>query len=180
MDVLAEIVKNPMFGMVSLLLAVVSVGIAVRSRRVKRASWAIRSNNLFAGFTATLPALDIRYANQKVENLTVSRVLVWNSGTETIDGRDVAEAHPLRVAGVGSARVLDVTLLKANSEPCQFGARLEPNDGAVYLHFDFLDRDQGAVIQITHTGTSSKDVLLLGTIKGAGIPRKREIRQRTR
>jgi hypothetical protein len=40
------------------------------------------------------------------------------------------------------------------------------------LRFSFLDHNQGAVIQVVHTGTSSRDVSICGTVVGAGVPHK--------
>ena len=88
MEFLRPVTQNPLFGLVSLLisviLAVVGIVLTVRSRRVKRLSWAIRSNNLISGFSTRFPSLEVSYARHKAENLTVSKILFWNDGTETI------------------------------------------------------------------------------------------------
>jgi len=41
---------------------------------------------------------------------------------------------------------------------------------SLHLSFDFLDQEQGGIIQVVHTGKSSKDIVVRGTIKGAGNP----------
>jgi hypothetical protein len=122
MEVLARALQNPV---VTLVLGILASGVVGyffyrRGLRLKEPCWAIRSNNLVAGFTATYPLLEIRYKDAKVENLTVSKVLFWNHGADTIHVKDIAEADPLRLVGVAGTKILDVNLLATNSEPSRF------------------------------------------------------------
>jgi hypothetical protein len=41
----------------------------------------------------------------------------------------------------------------------------------VFLQFDYLDRGQGAVVQVVHSGAGGSKVKLRGTIKGAERPK---------
>ena len=179
METLARVVQHPLFGITSLIVGVLSLVLAYvfyrLSGRTKEPRWAINSNNLISGFSKKLPNLDIKYSGKNVENLTISRLMFWNAGTETIDQTDIADADPVRIVPVGQTKILDVELLKANSEPSRFLISRAP-DGAAHLEFDFLDKDQGAVVQVIHTGTSSKDIVLTGTIKGAGSPMRKDVK----
>jgi hypothetical protein len=51
------------------------------------------------------------------------------------------------------------------------------NPEAAVLSFDFLDGGQGAVLQVIHTGRSSDDISITGTVKGVGNPTRRNISQ---
>ncbi len=177
MEGLTPLVQSPVFGLVGLLLTVASLAFGFifyrRSRRAKEPHWAIRSNNLVSSFTARFPQLEIRYGNDKVENLTVSKVLFWNHGTETIDSDDIAEADPVRIDVVDNVQILDVSLLVSNSAPTRFAVTPDAR-----LTFDFLDKNQGGLLQVIHTGLSSGDITLKGTIKGARGIRLRNIKIR--
>jgi hypothetical protein len=41
-----------------------------------------------SGYAAQLSALEITYASRKIENLTISKLLFWNAGAETISRTD--------------------------------------------------------------------------------------------
>lgn len=166
---------GPLIGLISLSLAV-TFFILARRARLKRPTWAVRSNNLVRGFASRLPDLEILFRNKKVDTVTVTRIAFWNRGLATIDRNDIAAADPLRIAPHGGTRLLDVRVVQVSGESSRFEAALDGEGKAAYLRFDFLDRDHGAVVQIVHTGASSDDLSVVGTIKGAGTPVRRTTR----
>jgi hypothetical protein len=137
-----------------------------KSLRIKEPCWAIRSNNLVQGYSAQLEDLKIRYNNVNVENLTISRILFWNNGAQTIDKVDLDTVNHLRINCIGGIKLLDVKILTTNNQSCQFTAAIDNNKTNALLYFDYLDKNQGAIIQIVHSGMSSKDLTILGDIKG--------------
>jgi len=139
-----------------------------KSLRLKEPRWAITSNNLIRGYSSKLNELDILYKDHKVENLTISKILFWNRGRDTINRQDIATAEPLVIKSTEEVEILDAKILSNNNESSQISAELE-NSQQSYLIFDYLDYDQGAIIQIVHTGTSSKDIFVSGKIKSTEI-----------
>lgn len=180
MDTLTQVVQHPLFGVISLVVGVLSLLLGYvffrLSRRIKQPYWTINSNNLISGFSGKVHNLEIKYSDRKIENLTISQIVFWNAGSQTIHRTDIAAADPLKIVAANGIQLLDAKLLKANSEPSRFLVSKESSQTAAFLHFDFLDKNQGAVIQVVHTGTSSKDLLLVGTIKGAGSPIRKNVR----
>lgn len=174
MESLKDIVQHPWFGILSFLVTILSLVLAIvfynLSRREKKPYWSIGSNNLIEGFSSQVPGLEISYNNQKVENLTVSKIVFWNAGKETINATDIAEGDPLQIIAKGNIKILDIKVLKRNSEPSRFCEPDEPDLHPSFVTFDFLDKNQGGVIQVIHTGTSSRNISLKGTIKGVGAP----------
>jgi len=166
---------GPIIGLISLSLAI-TFFLLGRRARLKGPTWAATSNNLVRGFSSSLPELEILFRKEKVDTVTVTRMAFWNRGMATIDRNDIAHADPLRIACGDGIRLLDVKVIQINSEPSRFGAILSDDGKASLLTFDFLDHDQGAVIQVIHTGTGNNDLSILGTIKGAGAPTKRKTR----
>jgi hypothetical protein len=57
---------------------------------------------------------------------------------------------------------------------------VEADGTSAYIFFDYLDKGQGGIIQVIHTGLSSSDLTLNGDIKGARLekvkPRDRILR----
>ena len=61
------------------------------SIRTKEPYWSIVSNNLIQDNITQLNDLEVKYKRQKVETVTVSKILLWNKGGETIDRLDITE-----------------------------------------------------------------------------------------
>ena len=91
-----------------------------RSRRVRIPSWAVRTNNILQGYTTTLSELDIKYKDISIENLSITKILFWNDGAETIDKRDIALADLLRINAIGDTILLDASVIQVNNESSLF------------------------------------------------------------
>src|SRR5688500_3410655 len=66
--------------------------------KIKEPVYSIKSNNLISGSTSTLENLNISYKDYKVENLTVSKILFYNRGAETINRQDIETINPLKIS----------------------------------------------------------------------------------
>lgn len=178
MDTLAELATwlslNPWLTILSFLLTLLSVILAIaffiRSKRAKEPRFAIRSFNLVRDFVGRLEALEMLYAGQRIGNLTVTKIAFWNNGAETMNQEDIASADPLVAKLKEEYTILDASVLFMKNDANQFSIDVSEDGSQLLLTFDYLDKDEGAVIQILHTGKSSKDVELSGTIKGGGKP----------
>ena len=102
MEKIRGVLDSPFLAGVSLVLALVSIILAYiffrKSQRARTPSWAIRTTNLIRDYTSKLSDLEIRYRQQQVKDLSISRVVFWNDGAETIDREDVASTDPVRIA----------------------------------------------------------------------------------
>ncbi len=111
-----------------------------------------------------LEDMDIVFDGQSVPRLTKTLVTIWNAGRKTMRGEDVVDDDPIRLMFDG--KVLRTRVLRSTRGVIQFSA--EPGGygpNSVMCTFDFLDRRDGARIEILHTGTRNPPVLE-GTIKG--------------
>lgn len=136
-----------------------------KSIRVKEPVYSIRSNNLISGSVSTLENLNISYKDYSVSNLTVSKMLFYNRGAETITRKDLETIHPLSISSE-TCKILDSTVLQVNNPSNVLKASYDEDNKNVYVEFDYLDQNQGTVIQIIHTGLSSEDLKVHGDIIG--------------
>lgn len=136
-----------------------------KSIRIKEPVYSIKSNNLISGSVSTLENLNITYKDFKVENLTVSKVLFYNRGAETISRQAIETLKPLAIASVDTT-ILDASILQVNNLSNNVQVRYEKSNENVYIDFDYLDQNQGAVIQVIHTGLSSEEITVYGDIMG--------------
>jgi hypothetical protein len=153
----------------------IAVGIALyyKGKKAKKPRYDIKSNNVISGFKAKNVPLEILYSGQKVENVTVSKVVFWNAGDDTLDQSDIASTDPVRIQVTEGCKVLDAKRIYTKNKSNKIEIERQGESG-VLVKFEFIDKGEGAVIQLIHTGTSSNDVCVCGTIKGVGAPKTRQ------
>jgi hypothetical protein len=156
--------------------AIVSYYFYKKSIRIKEPCFDIKSYNLIEGYVSTFEGLEVSYKDQKIENLTVAKVAFWNNGAETINKSDITSADPIRIVGVNGSVILNSKTISANNKANLLSSKLHRDKNAVYIGFDYLDRQQGGIFQVVHTGLRSEDIKIEGTIKGATDLKRRSIR----
>jgi len=84
--------------------------------------------------------------------------------------------NPLRIATKSiDVKILDVQKLAVNSEASKVEVVLDTTKNQALIMFDYLNQGKGLVVQIIHTGVSSKDIEVIGDIKGIDNLGKRKI-----
>lgn len=120
---------------------------------------------MFSSISSKVPTLRIEWAGQTIDNLTVTKILFWNAGNGTIRRNDIPPNAPVRLLSVNGARIVEARILEEKDDANSFA--LSPVTGDSFdIGFEYVDKDEGAVIQIAHTGKSSKDISLTGRIMG--------------
>lgn len=128
--------------------------------------WSIDSTSLIKGYSSLFEKLEILYGGQKIENLTVSKIVVWNNGNETIDGKDIAIPPHIYLRDEENTKILDAKIIKTSTLGNGFEILEKSDDTILLLQFGYLDPNQGAVIQIIHTGISVLPLIVDGEVKG--------------
>ena len=154
---------------VAVVAVIVAVYFGVKTSKTRDPRYRRHSTNLVKDFTSTVKSVQMLYNSIPISNLTVTKILFWNAGRETIRANDITPADPLRISTLNGGQILEYTLLKMNNPPSEF--HLEIRDKAtINLSFNFLEKNQGAIIQIFHTGSQDKDIVLEGTVIGGHKP----------
>ena len=166
----SAVVENPelsvVLAAVGLLVGIVGTLVAVKSRRIRKPRFAVSGQNLIRDFAARLEGLDIRYRGQPISTLTVTKVAIWNKGSETIKSEDIASSDPLRISILGG-EILDIEVIQTTKPSNLFKVAMGSEDEAL-VRFEYLDKNDGGVVQLLHTGSSPAKVRVLGAIIGAG------------
>jgi hypothetical protein len=143
-----------------------------RSRRFKRVAYLVTTRNLIQDYSAKLADLKIEFKGKSPRSISVSKIGIWSDGSETIHGSDTAQADPLRLR-LNNAELLDAKIVSITLPASQFSIATDGDNTLV--GFDFLDKNQGGIVQLIHTGTSSKNIELSGSVKGASSLVRRSI-----
>mgnify|MGYP001130975202 CR=1 FL=1 len=172
---------NPWLSIVSFIIAILGVALAIifyiKGKKVKLPYYAVRSINIVRDSGSWIDSLKIHYSGQLIENLTVTKIAFWNAGRDTIDSRDIASAEPLTVRVKEGYKILDAKILHEKNKANKFSITTSTDQSYVTPLFDYVDKDEGVVIQLIHTGKSGKDIEFDGKIKGGGKPTKKFVSQ---
>ncbi|WP_460355351.1 MULTISPECIES: hypothetical protein [unclassified Pseudomonas] len=154
------------------MIAVGSVAFAVLAyvwaRKRTKISHVYLGEHLLGSASDSLPpAIVVQYNGHSIPRLTKSLLVIWNSGENTITGDAIVEKDPLRVQVGEDGKILSVSVLKSSRAVNDFRIVPYVNKQAneAILSFDFLDSNDGAVIEILHTSTDRKP-RLKGTLRG--------------
>jgi hypothetical protein len=156
-----------------LVLAIVSLVAAFifykKSLKTKEPIYIVSKISLIQNNISQMNGLEISYKDRKIENLSASKIVFWNKGTETIDNQDIIKQDPLRIECSENNHILEATVIGSNKLANQLSLEVRDSGKAAYLTFEYLDKNNGGIFQIIHTGISSNDIFFKGELKGAVI-----------
>ena len=172
---IAVVLNNSMLNFGSFLLGFVGVLLAVvfyfRSRNFKRLSFSVRSFQLLSNELSTLPGFSASYSGRVLSNLTASKILLWNSGTDVVSQADVAAGDPLIVMLPEGVEILSARIANMSTPPNLLAVEIDGSmRNMAQVSFDYLARREGCVLALIHTGRHTDDIAVKGTVKGGGSP----------
>ena len=116
--------------------------------------------------------MEVLFEGKRVPALSVSRIAIWNAGTETLRGSDVAPRDPLCILHPSSADILKVKIIESSRtalEVALTATSADQNSGQIT--FEFLDPGDGFLLEVVHTSTSVNTIGIAGSIMGARVVR---------
>lgn len=172
------LVASPWFGFVGFLLAIIGIAASIityqKSKKLKIPCYSIRSTSLVRDLVSKIEPLKIFYSDEPIENLTVTKIMFWNAGQDTINKQDIASAEPITLHVKEGYKILNPPKIINMKNPANRFS-LTSNQSFITLDFDYVDKDEGVIIQFFHTGKSNEDIQVLGKIKGVGELKNKEI-----
>ncbi|WP_430398234.1 hypothetical protein [Ferrovibrio sp.] len=113
--------------------------------------------------------ITVQYHGANIPRLSRSILVVWNEGEKTIQRTDLVENDPLRINVGADGKILTATVLKVTRDVNRISFdvnKSEPHE--LHIDFDFIDQNDGAVIELLHT-SEKPTAKLTGTVRG--LPR---------
>lgn len=160
--------NSPIAWTILAILAVVSFIYAIvcqhKNKEKKEFSYCLKFNNLIQKKKSDFDKLLITYNGQMVEDLCVSRFTVWNSGNRTLNSTDIVDSKELTISVADNCKILDTDLIYCSEETNKFSLKVV-DESTVKLFFEYVDVNDGLVVQIIHTG-SDDDIRIDCKIKG--------------
>lgn len=138
----------------------------VWTRRRTKLAYVFFGEHLLGSATDALPsAIDVQYDGTSIPRLSKTQIIIWNNGENTITGTDIVLKDPLRLQVGDDGRILSVSVIKTSRDVIDVRLIDQDHPCEVLLTFDYLDANDGVVIEILHTSTDRKP-RVRGTLRG--------------
>ncbi len=143
-----------------------------KGQRIKEPCWDIISNNVIQNGNRKISDVKVLYKRREVSNITISRIIFWNKGKETIYSEDINTINHLRIGTKSGNTILSLSILSNNNPSSVIRCINSPDMKYTNIVFDYIDQHQGAVFQIIHDGLGINDLEITGDIKGVKTVRR--------
>lgn len=169
-DFFKDIMQNTWFQVGAYIVGFTGTVLSVYSLRKKKIKpvYIMRSTGLLQESISNLDGLKIEFDNHPIGNLTVTNVAIWNAGRKTLHQSDVSSKEQISIKPKDGIIVYRYSVLKESNSSNGFNVQASADNSAVEIDFEYLDNNEGIAIQLIHSGTSSTDIEVLGSIKGFG------------
>lgn len=175
MEAIQNIISDPnlapWLSISGLALAVLSVVLAIyfflKSRKFKQPFCVISNRNVIDSSISRTPGLSVKYNGEKVNHLSVSTVVFWNAGRETIRGEDIPQNTPFEITTKNGALIYRVENKFNKRDANSFESAVSEDKKKISLSFDFFDQNDGFVLDVVHSGKSGGDLNLAATFMGS-------------
>jgi len=163
---------HPITQVFLVVVTVAALIVAWVSLRRRRLAYCVSGATLASSALSEYAGLAVTYEGEAVDRVTVSDIIVWNQGNDTLPGSQISTTDPLRVELPEGNRILIAEVDRQTSPAC--AAYLERiSDQVRLLRFDYLDPGDGVRLKVVHTGEKPDATRLVGTAQGLrGGPRK--------
>lgn len=166
-----ELMYNPIAWVVLSFCTIAALAFAVftwfKGKKRREISFVLSTFGIVRGGVNVIEGFKLLYDNVEIENLTVSKLAIWNSGNETINSADIVTAKPLRISCTEDMRILSSKIITENEESNLFHI-CYIDEKNVNIVFDYIDPKNGVVVQLLHTGYA-KDINVEGKIKSGKL-----------
>lgn len=138
-------------GVLGILLTII---LFVLSLKYKKPSFYIKSATFdYKPLKNKVKTLEIFYEKKPIEQLTISRILFINKGTEGISKNDIVQNDPIKIKLSSQYKIYESLILYNDDQrKSNFDIISDFQNNIVKITFDYLETYQGAIIQIIHNG----------------------------
>ena len=154
-------------GVITFILTIVSIVLFVNLQKKAKPSYEVSSLTVLANEGNLVPSkVTVLFGKHQIDCLVRERITFWNDGNDTLHGTDIAKEDPLRISfGAKDVTVLMSNVIKCTRKANIFAVVKPRRSKELLLQYDYLDPDDGAVIEVWHNGKQS-EIAIVGAIKG--------------
>lgn len=145
---------------------IIPIIIHLKSKRTKQPIYRIKTNCLVKEGIGKIEFVDIFYCKNKIDNFSVSKIMIWNEGNEIINKTDIAEKDKFRIEIDKEYKILGYKLIFQKKLGNDFNL-IKVGDNILEITFDYFDYEDGFIAEIYHTAPTGDSLNVKGDLKGA-------------
>lgn len=175
-DILEKLMKNPYAWLALSLLAIIGFALtimfAIKSKKVRKISQNKSTYKIIRNVNRELSDLEIKWKSDPIDDLSITKLTIWNDGNIKLEEDDFASSEKLAIEAIEDCKMLNASILLEPEKTNTFNINLNLELNKLFISFEYMDPNNGLVIQIVHTG-SADNLRLMGKIK-SGKPIKND------
>lgn len=146
-----SLIYNPEF-VISFLLSIIGIILSIyfyfRGRKFRQILYTYKTTDVTLNNTP-FEKLSFAYGGKTIDSISITDLIVWCGGKETVNRCDIAPVSPLTIHS--PANILDYQLILSN-EPCNNFHISRNNGNELSVDFDYMCKNNGIAVRIIHTG----------------------------
>lgn len=157
------------FACITILSFVLTIVSWQKGKERKEFSYCLSSSYLIRKKKKRFVKLAVTYDGKQIDGFCVSRLTIWNSGNKTLNRDDMVTSKELTITTTANSKILDAEIIACSEETNKFSVQII-DEQTVKILFEYVDKREGVVVQIMHSGTNNS-LKIDCKIKG-GLPIK--------
>jgi hypothetical protein len=111
--------------------------------------------------------ITINYEDKPISRLSGTTITFWNGGNLLLKRETLLKKYPLRISIKSFGKILEAKIITDPNPQCECKILSEPDTfpNSVLLDFEFLEPNNGIVVQVLHTGQRG-EIEVVGKLKG--------------
>ena len=112
--------------------------------------------------------IKIFYDQKEVSRVFTTYIWIWNNGKKPINKSDIPSQSNIIITlndDEFTPEILDFQVIKTTRDAINFSVE-RYSETSLVISFDFLDQDDGAILEVQHKGSGETDFLITGIILG--------------
>jgi hypothetical protein len=159
--------------LLSIVFGLLAIYLYFIGKKQRKPTYIVRTIRLVSSKLKDIDNIKISYAGANIENLSISKIALWNAGKETINSADIPPTSPIKLEIEPKYEFLGANILYQKKVSNNFKLEMSSDKKSVLIKFDYFDYEEGVVLQVFHTGNESNDIKLTGDIKASkGLSKK--------
>lgn len=156
--------NQSLFWILGIVIAIFITWLFARAQKVKM-RYCCFHNNIISNKNALTNGLTVKFKNKSVEDVSVTKYMLFNNGRVALKGSDVSKTDMFGIK-LSKGEILTADIIDYNknvSEP----TLSQINKQMLKIDFHHINPKGAIIVQVVHTAPSSKDICV--DLKGAGV-----------